>query len=196
MKVLPLLISALTFTSALAIWPFSDNHYQIRERYGLWYSIGKPWTDGPYTIFRLHPSGLERRVKTADIITINEVKEIPKPKNLSPGPWNKTSEIPWSAVESRPWFAELSADQKVSVLNNWLEDQLQGIRLENVEERILLEASCKILANDYLGHSRPLDLEKFVLAFAAQKSAKIDLEKLRLLMKSSVSSLKTRDRRK
>ena len=85
------------------------------------------------------------------------------------------AQIRWSDIESRPWFAPLSPEEKIGVLDRWTQDQLGGLGSD--EEKLVFEASSDALKQSYLGNPMPQDMNKYVQDYALKKAqAKVQQE--------------------
>lgn len=95
-----IIIVALWPCIALAVWPFSSTFYEIkvtvtrgtRKYTQTAYSIGKPATEGVFTVYKEYPSGREVRIKTSDVSKIIELEKEPSPQKDPPAPASSPSQ--------------------------------------------------------------------------------------------------------
>ncbi len=199
------LIAALMMiaSAASAIWPFTTYYViyakAINPRNGKkldkYYSAGKPWTDGVFTVYNEYETNLEIRIKTSDVHSIDELKEAPKPDKPATTLSDEEirakirppqSKLPlWSEIESNPTFQELAPEQKSKVLAGWTTDALKEVTTP--EERLIIEASADARSKYFAGAPMPEDMQAYVKTYAQQKTAKegiiYDMAKLEQIVK-------------
>jgi hypothetical protein len=199
------LIAALMMiaSAASAIWPFTTYYViyakAINPRNGKkldkYYSAGKPWTDGVFTVYKEYETNLEIRIKTSDVHSIDELKEAPKPDKpattLSAGdvldkirPLGSTPP-PWNEIEANPTFQGYSPEQKSAVLTKWSKQVIELSK--TLEEKLAVEAIADAKYKYFTGTPMPENMGEYVKTYAQQKAAQdginFDMAKLEQIMK-------------
>jgi hypothetical protein len=190
-------------SAASAIWPFTTYYIiyakAINPRNGVkfdkYYSAGKPWTDGVFTVYKEYETNLEIRIKTSDVHSIDELKEAPKPDKPATAlsadealaktrPLGSKPPL-WNEIESNPTFQELAPEQKSKVLSGWSQQVIE--QAKTPEEKLAVEAIADAKHKFFAGTPMPENMGEYVKTYAQQKAAKdgiiFDLAKLEQLMK-------------
>jgi hypothetical protein len=199
------LIAAFMMISsgASAIWPFTTYYViyakAINPRNGVkfdkYYSAGKPWTEGAFTVYKDYETNLEMKIKTNDVSFIDELKEAPKPNK--PGtaqsasePLAKTPHLgskppPWNEIEGHPTFQGYTPEQKSKVLSGWSEQVIELSK--TLEEKLAIEAIADAKHKHFAGAPMPEDMSSYIQEYAKKKAAKdgiiYDKAKLEQLIK-------------